>query len=72
MEDTKRKSDRILKVERGFEWSRIEGELMASAYERALPFVRASPTGSPGGQPEPGSDGQTRATGQEQRYATGA
>ena len=72
MEDAKRRPDRVLTVERGFEWSRIEGELMASAYERALPFVRGAPTGPPAQQPEPGSDGQTRATGQQQQYAKGA
>jgi len=72
MEDTKRKSDRVLRVERSFEWSRLEGELMASAYEHVWPMVRAAPAGSPAKQPKPGSDGQTRATGQEQRYATGA
>jgi hypothetical protein len=72
MEDAKRKSNRVLTVERGFEWSRLEGELMASAYERALPFVRAAPGGSQAEQPQIGSDGQAEATRQEQRYATGA
>lgn len=72
MEDAKRKSNRVLTVERSFEWSRLEGELMASAYERTLPFVRAAPSGSQAEQPQLGADGQTGANGQEQRYATGA
>ena len=72
MEDAKRKSKRVLTVERGFEWSRLEGELMASAYEHALPFVRAAPCESTEEQTEPGSMGQIKATGQEQRYAAGA
>jgi hypothetical protein len=72
MEDAKRKSDRILRVERGYEWSRLEGELMATAYERALPFVRAAPGGSPSEQPQTGSDRQAGTPGQRQRCATGA
>ena len=47
MEDTKRKSSRVLKVERNFEWSRIEGQVMAAAYEHVLPILRAGPGESP-------------------------
>jgi hypothetical protein len=72
MEDAKRKSDRVLRVERGFEWSRLEGELMASAYGRVLPIVRAAPAGSANQLWKPAADGQTRVTSSEWRYATGA
>ena len=72
MEDAKRRSNRVLAVERGFEWSRLEGELMASAYERASPFIRAAPGGSQAEQAEPGSASRIEATGQQQRYAAGA
>ena len=30
----------ILRVERGFECSRLENELLASAYERLIPIMR--------------------------------
>jgi hypothetical protein len=72
MEDTKRKSDRVLKVERGFEWSRLEGQMIASAYERVLPIIRAGPSVLPGESPEPGSERRIRTTQQEWAYATGA
>jgi hypothetical protein len=72
MEDAKRESDRVLKVERGFEWSRLEGEVMALVYERVLPVVRAISAGSPAEPRKPGCDDQSKPTGQEWRYATGA
>ncbi len=72
MEDTKRKSDRILKVERGFEWSRIEGQVMTSAYEHVLPTLRASPGGSATEQAKAGSNGRNRATSDQRRCAEGA
>ncbi len=72
MDDTKRKSDRILKVERGFEWSRIEEELMTSAYEHVLPTLRASPGGSATEQVKAGSNGRSTATSDQRRYAKGA
>ena len=40
MEGSKRRSDWVPKIERSFEWSRLEPELLATAYERALPVVR--------------------------------
>ncbi len=40
MEGSKRRSDWIPNVERSFEWSRLEEELLATAYERALPIVQ--------------------------------
>ena len=72
MEDAKRKVDRVLRVERCFEWSRLEGELMASAYEGATPFVRAAPGVSTAGPSMPGSGDQAEAAGQTRRYARGA
>ena len=62
MEDTKRRSDRVLEIERGFEWSRLEGQLMASAYECALPTVRGSPGGSVGERAKVGPNGREKAT----------
>ena len=72
MEDTKRKSDRVLKVERGFEWSRLEEQVMASAYEHALPAVRATPAGWPAEPRKLGSDDRSKPTSHQWRYATGA
>ena len=43
MDGAKRPGDRTRKVERRFEWSRFEGQLMASAYEQVLPIVRHPP-----------------------------
>jgi hypothetical protein len=40
MEGSKRRSGWIPKVERGFEWSRLEDELLAAAYEHALPMLQ--------------------------------
>ena len=68
MEDAKRKSKRVLRIERGFEWSRIEEHVMASAYEHVLPILRAGPAGLLAKQVRADSDGLNR----RQRYATGA
>lgn len=43
MEGSKRRSGWIPKVERGFERSRLEGELLAAAYEHALPVAQRRP-----------------------------
>ena len=72
MEDAKRKSDRILGVERGYEWSRLEKDIMASAYEHVLPVARAAPGKSLAGQVKVDSNGRGRTTNGEERYATGA
>jgi hypothetical protein len=54
MEGKKRKGKRELKVARGFERSRLERDLLAAAYERALPQVRlafsADASGPAGGR----------------------
>lgn len=72
MEGTKRKSNRILKVERGFEWSRLEGQVLASAYEHVLPIIRAVPVTSLAQRAKSDSSGRDRVTGDPQRYGTGA
>lgn len=43
MEGSKRRSGWIPNVERGFEWSRLEDELLAAVYESALPTVQRQP-----------------------------
>ena len=40
MDRTATPNRRMAKVERGFERSRLSEEILASAYERLLPFVR--------------------------------
>ena len=40
MESPKRKRDWIPKVEQSFEWSRLESQLTALAYEQVLPPVQ--------------------------------
>jgi hypothetical protein len=54
MEGKKRKGKRELKVERDFERSRLERDLLAAAYERVLPQVRlafsADASGPAGGR----------------------
>lgn len=72
MEDAKRKSNRVVKVERDIEWSRIEGQVMAAAYEHVLPILRVGPGESLVQQAEADSNGRDRATGDQQRYGTGA
>ena len=42
MEGTGHKSERILKVERSFVWTRLEDQVMASAYECVVPLIRRS------------------------------
>ncbi len=72
MEDTNHKSNRVLKVERDFEWSRIEGQVMVAAYEHVLPILRAGPGESLVQQAKTDSSGRDKATGDPQRYGTGA
>ncbi len=43
MEGTSHPSDRIRKVERSFEWTRLESQAMTSAYEQVWPIVRFRP-----------------------------
>lgn len=72
MEDAKRKSNRGLSVQWGFERSRLEGPVMASAYEHVLPIIRAAPSGSLGGRAKVGSNGWDEVRSAQQKYATGA
>ena len=72
MEGTKRKENRVLIVERGFEWSRLEKQVMASVYERVLPIVRGVPATSLAQQAKSDFSDRDRATDDQQRYGTGA
>jgi hypothetical protein len=65
-------SDRIVKVGRGFEWSRLESELMTSAYERVVPVGRSAQAKTLLAGHEGGSSEFARFDGGRQRYATGA
>jgi hypothetical protein len=44
MEGTGPNSDLQIKVERGFAWSRLENQVMASAYECVCPILRRVPS----------------------------
>lgn len=70
MEDAKRESNRVLEVERDFEGSRIEGQVLAAAYEHVLPILRASPVESP--VQRANADSSDRVTGDRPRYGIGA
>lgn len=65
-------SKQIVKVRQGFEWSRLESEVMTSAYERIVPAggrasAKTLAAGDPrGGREWAGLDGERR------RQATGA
>ena len=65
-------SDRIVKVGRGFEWSRLESELMTSAYERVVPIGRSAPAKTSLAGHEGGGSESAGFDGGQQRYATGA
>jgi hypothetical protein len=72
MDGARRKSNRILTVERGFEWSRIEEQVMASAYEQVLPHVRAAPREPLAGQAKVEANGGHGSASDDERYAKGA
>ena len=72
MDGIRHPSDRIVKVERSFEWSRLENELMTSAYERVLPVGRSARAESPLASHEDGRNVFGRSDGGRHRYATGA
>lgn len=46
MEESTRRSERSLKLERKFEQARLENEFLACAYEHLVPLVRR-PTATP-------------------------
>jgi hypothetical protein len=54
MEGKTRKVERRLKIERGFECSRLEREVLAASYERALPPISVVVSGG-GRRVSPGS-----------------
>ncbi len=64
-------SDGNLKVGRDFEWSRLESELMTSAYEHVLYGRSARANALQAGQ-EFGRNGFGGCSGGRQRYAAGA
>ena len=65
-------SDRVVKVGRGFEWSRLESELMTSAYERVVPVGRSAQAKTLlAGHQQSGSE-FARFDGCRQYYGTGA
>lgn len=72
MEDAKRKSNRGLSVQRSFERSRLEGQVMASVYEHVLPTIRAAPSGSLAEGAKVAPTGREEARSDQQTYATGA
>jgi len=72
MKGTKHPSDRIVKVERSFEWSRLENQLMTSAYEHVLPIVRPAGDRSSLANSPPGFNQSSKSDDGWQRYATGA
>jgi len=72
MEDAKHKSNRSLSVQRSFERSRLEEQVMASVYEHVLPTIRAAPSVSLAERAKVGATGREGTRSDQQRYATGA
>ena len=64
--------DGIVMVERSFEWSRLEDEVMTSAYECVLPGVRSASASPLRADHEAGCNEFGRSDCGRQRYATGA
>lgn len=69
MEGTRRRADRIPRVERSFEWSRFENQLTASAYQQVLPIIGHPPATKP---PQLGPSRPDSWVSAERRLATGA
>ena len=65
-------SDGIVTVERSFEWSRLENEVMSLAYEYLLPGVRSASASALRADHEAGCNEFGRSGCGRQRYATGA
>lgn len=63
--------DRTMKVGRCFEWSRLESELMTSAYERVLPVGRRAGAESALPSREPGCGTFGKLERDRPSYATG-
>ena len=64
--------DRIVKVGRRFEWSRLENEVMTSAYEQVLPLGRWARAEFPLASRQQGYNAFGRSDCDRPRYATGA
>jgi hypothetical protein len=70
--DGGRPSRRIVSVERSFEWSRMEGQLLTTAYECVVPFGRPADD-TAGSERACRSRWSSNGTGLErQQQATGA
>ena len=72
MEDAKHKSRKVLRIERGFQASRIEEQIVASAYEHVLPILRRTPGGSGHDANPVASNPRVGEATAHQRYTTGA
>ena len=72
MDGIRHPSDRIVKVERSFEWSRLENEVMTSAYECVLPVGRSARARPLLASHERGCNEFGRSDCGRQRHATGA
>lgn len=72
MEGTPSPSYGIVKVERSFEWSRLESELMTSAYEHVVPMGRSTQSTTVFAEREHGYNAFDIPDGARSRYATGA
>ena len=72
MDGIRHPPDRIVKVERSFEWSRLESQLMTSAYERVLPVVQPIQARSLAAGRKSGLNELNRPDHTRQCYVTGA
>ena len=72
MDGIRHPSDRIVKGGRSFEWSRLENELMTSAYERVLPIGRSARAEPVLASHEHGCNEFDRSDCGRQRHAAGA
>jgi hypothetical protein len=62
MERARVRTRPLLPLQRGFEGSRLEGQLVATAYELAVPIRRQSLAPSPGARGDEGGEQQPPAT----------
>lgn len=72
MDGMRHPTDRIVKVERSFEWSRLENDLMSSAYEHVLPVGRSARAKPVLTSRKPGCNEFGRSDGGRRRHAAGA
>jgi hypothetical protein len=69
MEGIRHRSEWIPTIERHFEWSRLEGQLLTTAYERALPVARIARRELLSGGPELAGSGRLGEP--QSHYGTG-